>query len=201
MKLVDSNSQPAPQKPTAHKAGETIEYVITYLEMTSQPTYPRPQLIGSEPSVLVRAIQPPNAHFLMLYDAVGAQYAWLDRHEQDPDALAAFVSDPDVEIYTYLRNGWIHGFFTLDFREKGVGNLAYLGLVPAAVGKGFGTWLLRTAVHMLWDRDNVTKTIVNTCTLDHPRALAHYQRNGFRPVSRETRTRVLTRDWDPAQFP
>jgi hypothetical protein len=34
---------------------------------------------------------------------------------------------------------------------------------------------------------------LDTCTLDHPRALALYQRAGFVPVCREDKTRVLTR--------
>jgi len=36
--------------------------------------------------------------------------------------------------------------------------------------------------------------IVNTCTLDHPRALQRYQRHGFHPVAQAERTRVLRRD-------
>jgi len=111
------------------------------------------------------------------------------------------VADPQVEIYSFLRNGWLNGFFCLDFRKEGEGNLAYMGLVPDAVGTGWGTWLLRTAVHMLWDHDGTQRLTVNTCTLDHPRALSHYQRQGFSPIGQETRTRVLSRDWDPSTFP
>jgi hypothetical protein len=40
--------------------------------------------------------------------------------------------------------------------------------------------------------------VVNTCTLDHPRALIQYQKHGFTPVRQEERTRLLTRDWSPA---
>jgi hypothetical protein len=35
---------------------------------------------------------------------------------------------------------------------------------------------------------------VNTNTLDHPRALALYQKMGFVPVRREDRSRVVTRE-------
>ena len=184
-----------------HKAGEIVEYTITYLEMDARPNYVRPHLFGHEPSALIHAVDPPPWYFLQLYDAVGRDYAWEDWHEREADDLRALVSDPNVEIYTFLRNGWTHGFFMLDFREAGIGDLAFLGLVPDAVGKGLGTWILQTAVHMLWDREGVKKLTVNTCTLDHPRALAHYQRNGFSPVRQETRTRKLRRDWIPAAFP
>jgi hypothetical protein len=33
----------------------------------------------------------------------------------------------------------------------------------------------------------ISKLLVNTCTLDHPRALPLYQRLGFTPYSREER--------------
>ena len=40
------------------------------------------------------------------------------------------------------------------------------------------------------------RVTVNTNSLDHPRALPLYQKAGFVPVRRETRSRVLTRDRD-----
>ena len=46
---------------------------------------------------------------------------------------------------------------------------------------------------MGWDRAGVTKMTLNTNTLDHPRALALYQRMGFVPVRRENKRRKLTR--------
>jgi hypothetical protein len=33
----------------------------------------------------------------------------------------------------------------------------------------------------------ISKLLVNTCTLDHPRALPLYQRMGFKPYAREER--------------
>jgi hypothetical protein len=45
------------------------------------------------------------------------------------------------------------------------------------------------------------KMTVNTCTLDHPRALDIYQKLGFRPVRTEARTRVLNRDRDTSLHP
>ena len=51
-----------------------------------------------------------------------------------------------------MRAGWPHGFFVLDGRAPGRCDLAYFGLVPEAIGRGLGTFLLQTAVHMAWDR-------------------------------------------------
>lgn len=182
------------------KAGEKVDYVVTFLEMPARPNFARPHLFGKSPSALIHAVNPPGWYFLSLYDAVGRDYEWVDWHAASAEELAAFVGDEAVQLYTFLRDGWPHGFFMLDTRESGVVDLAYFGLVPEAVGKGLGTWLLETAIHMAWDVPGCAKLTVNTCTLDHPRALAHYQKHGFQPVSQETRSRVLTRDWDPARF-
>jgi len=77
-------------------------------------------------------------------------------------------------------------------RNRDVG--AYFGLVPEAMGRGLGSFLLQTAVHMAWDRPDVARVTINTNSLDHPRALPLYQKVGFVPVRRETQRRVLTRD-------
>ena len=60
-------------------------------------------------------------------------------------------------------------------------NLSYFGLVPHAVGRGFGAWFLRAAVDEAF-RGSGRGVTVNTCTADHPRALPTYLRTGFRPV-------------------
>jgi hypothetical protein len=52
---------------------------------------------------------------------------------------------------------------------------------------------------MAWDRPGTDRVTVNTNSLDHPRALKLYQRAGFEPVRRETRSRVLSRDHVPAE--
>lgn len=176
-------------------AGTEVPFTITYLEMTQRPGFGLPQLDGD--IRLERAIDPPVWYFLSLYDAVGREYEWQDRFDQaekDPATLQAFVRDPDVVIWTAIRNGWPAGFFMLDWREAGICDLAYFGLVPQAVGTGLGRPLLQTAIAMGWERTSVKKMTVNTCTLDHPSALPLYQKMGFVPVEREERSRVLVYD-------
>ncbi len=172
-----------------------VPFTITYLEMRERPTFGPAQLPGDVR--LERAIDPPVWYFLALYDAVGREYEWQDRHDQaetDPTALQAFVRNPDVVIWTAIRNGWPQGFFMLDWRETGQCDLAYFGLVPQAVGAGLGPLLLHRAIATGWARRDVTKMTVNTCTLDHPAALRLYQKMGFEPVRREETSRVLVHD-------
>ncbi len=179
-----------------HRAGERVSYTITYLEMDARPTHPRPHLPGGAVSMLVAADAPPVWYFLDLYDAVGRDYEWTDQHTRPVEDLEAFLHDPEVTLCTLLRGGWPHGFFVLDGRVRGICNLSYFGLVPEAIGRGLGTFLLYSAVHMAWDRPGTARMTVNTNSLDHPRALPLYQKAGFEPVRRETYERVLTRDRD-----
>ncbi|MDT8345384.1 MAG: GNAT family N-acetyltransferase [Thermohalobaculum sp.] len=175
------------------EAGDSIDYVVTYLEMDARPAAPIPHMPVGQPLALIRAEAPPADYFLYLYGQVGAPYEWTDWFRRPRAEVDAFVSDPGTELFTLMLDGWPGGFFMLDTREAGVCDLAYFGLVPQAVGRGLGHWLLATAVHMGWDRPGVSRMTVNTNTLDHPRALGLYQRVGFAPVRRTKARRVLSR--------
>jgi len=179
---------------TVLHAGERIDYTITHLQMDARPTYPRPQIPGGKPIALMQVEDPPPWYFLSLYDAVGAGHEWTDWRSLPQDQLAAYIGDPEMNFFALLRTGWPAGFFLLDTREKGVCDIAYFGLVPEAVGFGLGSYLLGTAIHMGWDNPGVERVTVNTCTLDHPRALPLYQKAGFVAVAQEQASRVLTRN-------
>jgi len=175
------------------KPGDTIPYTVTHLEMTARPATPIPHVPTGSTLALIAASNPPAGYFLYLYSAVGADYEWTDWLEATRQQQEAFVTDAQVELFTLMVDGWPGGFFVLDTREPGACDLAHFGLVPQAIGRGLSAWFLASAIHMGWDRAGVTRMTVNTNTLDHPRALALYQRMGFVPVRRENKTRKLTR--------
>lgn len=177
--------------------GDPIEYVITWLEMDERPRRPVPPLPAGQNVALLAAKAPPAGYFLYLYGTVGAEYEWTDWLQRPLEAVEAFVGDPAVGLYTMIVDGWPGGFFMLDARQagaSGVVDLSYFGLVPQAIGRGLGHWLLATAVDTAWRQPGVKRLTVNTNTLDHPRALGLYQEFGFRPVRRERHRRALTRE-------
>ncbi|MEM1430614.1 MAG: GNAT family N-acetyltransferase [Pseudomonadota bacterium] len=186
---------------TVTEAGTEVSYTITWLEMRTRPPYGYPSAPSGKPAALLRAVAPPTWFFLGLYDAVGRDYAWEDMHTEKEQDLAAWLSDDRTALYTLMRDGWPHGFFLLDNRVPEICDLSYFGLVPEAVGTGLGRYLLESAVCMGWDMPGVERMTVNTCTLDHPRALGLYQRVGFEPVRRTDHTRVLTRAIDASRVP
>ena len=185
---------------TLQKAGTEVPYTVTFLEMADRPGFDWPHLPVGATAALLKASDPPVWYLLSLYDAVGRDYAWEDMHARPHDEIAGQLARSS--LYTLIEHGWPHGFFLLAGPDaEGVTELCYFGLVPEAVGSGLGAWLLKTAILTAWDIEGTRKLSVDTCTLDHPRALALYQKNGFVPVRREDRTRILTRDRDLTRIP
>jgi GNAT superfamily N-acetyltransferase len=74
----------------------------------------------------------------------------------------------------------------LDYRRMGEANISYFGLMPEAVGRRLSSFFLYQVVMNAW-AEGIRRLTVNTCTLDHPRALPLYQRLGFTAYSREER--------------
>lgn len=131
---------------------------------------------------------------------MGRDYAWEDYHSKEIAALGDWLKSPAVSLYTLLSEGWPKGFFTLEQREDSV-EIMQFGMVPEAVGRGLGSFLLKTAILTAGDIPGTRKLTLNTCTLDHPRALQTYQKHGFTAVRREDKTRTLTRDRDLSRIP
>lgn len=181
--------------------GHEISYTVTWLEMTGRPPYSWPHQPVGAPLSLLKAEDPPVWYFLGLYDAVGRDYAWEDMFDRGEDDLAHWLHDRGTSLYTMMRQGWPHGFVMLDHRKPGICDIAYFGLVPQAIGRGLGQFLLKNAILTGWDLPGVRKLTLNTNTLDHPRALGLYQRCGFVPVRRRAFTRVLKRPLNAGHIP
>jgi len=180
------------------KAGTEVPYRVTFLRMTARPDT---QTALPQDITLERIMDPPLWYFFALYDAVGRDYEWVDQHNRPEAELRAFLESPLVELWVAKRGGVPQGFFMLDFTDPPICDLAYFGLMPNAVGQGLGRALLNQALAQAWDGAGVTSVTINTCTLDHPRALALYQSAGFVAERFEDRSRILTRDRDTSLHP
>ncbi len=170
------------------RAGVTV----TFLRMDAPPREPVQAM--PEGAALVRLAAPSVAFYRYLYDTVGADYLWWLRRTLPDAQLAALLRDPRVSLTVLYRGGEPAGFFELDGRGIGTVNLSYFGLMPQAIGQGYGPAMLRAAVDAGFAAGARAVT-VNTCTADHPRAMPTYLRCGFRPV------RSVREVWDvPAQL-
>ncbi len=167
----------------------TLEVTITYLEMAEAPRLEPAHPPLNRRIALLRALRPTLKFYRFLYDAVGEEWTWWERRVIADEQLRAYIQDERVEVFVLYVEGQPAGFFELDGREPGVIDLAMFGLMPDFVGQGLGGWFLNAAVETAWERKPGRLT-VNTCTLDHPRALPLYQKVGFTPLRRETKTIV-----------
>jgi GNAT superfamily N-acetyltransferase len=163
-----------------------LPMTVTFLEMKGKPSVlPPPQPFGKV--AILRAEHPPVHFYRYLYDTIGGPYHWVDRRRMTDSAVAAIIHHEKVELYVLYVDGCPAGMAELDFRESGTGLLAYFGLQPEYIGKRLGYFFLYHAVQNAWLKP-IKNLLVNTCTLDHPRALPLYQRMGFSPYSREDRS-------------
>jgi GNAT superfamily N-acetyltransferase len=162
-----------------------IPMIVTFLEMTAKPAAIPPPLPRGKIAYL-RSEHPPVHFYRYLYDTVGGKYFWVDRKKIDDAKLADIIGDPDNHLYVLYTEGTPAGMAELDFRAEGAANIAYFGLTPEATGRRLGYFFLYQACMSAWTRP-ISKLLVNTCTLDHPRALPLYQRMGFKPYAREER--------------
>lgn len=171
---------------TGSRAKRFLPMTVTFLEMKAKPAaIPPPH--PSKKVAILRAENPPVHFYRYLYNTVGEPYYWVDRRRMDDDTLAALIQNPQLELYVLYVDGCPAGMAELDFREAHTGLLAYFGLMPEFIGKHLGYYFLYNAVQNAWMRA-IRTLLVNTCTLDHPRALPLYQRMGFVPYSREERS-------------
>lgn len=159
-----------------------LDTEITYLEMRAPPaTPPLPPPRGDVQ--VVHAVRPTLHFYRYLYDTVGADYIWSNRRLMDQEELHRTLHDERVELNVLWVAGVPAGFAELDSRRPGVVELVYFGLMPEFIGQGLGRHLLDWAVRRAWAL-GCTRVRVNTCTLDHPRALPSYKAAGFEVYDR-----------------
>ncbi|MDZ5648691.1 GNAT family N-acetyltransferase [Nitrospirillum sp. BR 11828] len=164
-----------------------LPVTITYLEMAEPPAGPA----GTRPAGVdgpAHAVNCPPAYYRFLYDTVGEPWLWEYRRRMAPERLAEILADPAVEVHVVSIQGVPAGYIELDadkLATDGTMDVAYFGLMPWAIGRGIGPWLLDWGVRRAWVKPGVRRLTVNTCTFDHPSALGLYRRVGFRPIRTE----------------
>ena len=177
----------------AKQRAREIPVTVTYLSMEKrivQPPPPAPLV----KTALLRAEHPPVHFYRYLYDVVGRPYFWVERRLWSDEQLKAHLSNGKVVLYVLYVGGVPAGMAELDFRETGIAHMAYFGLTPEFTGRRIGPWLLHQMVELAWG-DGVEKVLLNTCTLDHKKALATYQRAGFVAYARSERMVILPPDF------
>ncbi len=157
----------------------------TYLELAT-PAQFRPAL-GDFPDVVIERVERPTPElYRFCYRTVGEAYHWRDRWDWSDEEIRAHLARPEITLHVARRNGILAGWYELRrVPEDGSVEIAYFGLAPGAIGQGLGKHVLSCAVRDAW-AVGPSRVWLHTCTLDHPHALANYEKRGFAAYRTET---------------
>lgn len=162
-----------------------LRTTISYLEMR-QPLDRRPP--PSRPGVTVMEAQRcPVSFYRFLYHTVGEDWLWEMRRRMPDAELARAIGTSGVSIHVLYVDGVPAGYAELNRSRLLTVDLSYFGLMPGYIGRGLGPWLLHWAVAEAWQDPSVQRMTVNTCTMDHPKAMALYLSAGFQSLRTQDR--------------
>ena len=164
--------------------GATIQVRRTFLEMRSPGELEPAATPVPEPAV-ARLEQCSPAMFRYLYAEVGKAFRWTDRLSWTDQQIAEHLADPRISIWLLSWQDVPAGYFELREHDDRSVEIAYFGLLPDFIGRGWGKYLLTRAAAAAWDL-SPSRIWLHTCTLDHPAALPNYLKRGFRPIREET---------------
>lgn len=161
-----------------------LRETVTDMECRTPPAGPPPPL-PADLRLVRHAGTLSWADFAPLFFAVGAPWLWRDRLYRSDADEAAHMADPGVVIHILERaaDGARLGFCEMDCRDPAAGfKVLYFGLIPEAIGGGWGRLLFAHALADAWKTGGARGPScirLDTCTHDHPKAVAFYQGFGF----------------------
>ena len=120
------------------------------------------------------------------YKNVGKKHRWIDRLVWSEDDWIKYSSDSKVETYILKVKEDLAGYFELIFHsELQEIEIAYLGLLEEYHNKKLGGYLLSTAIKKSFEKKEIKRVWVHTCTLDHENALKNYLARGMKVFKTE----------------
>ncbi len=155
--------------------------IVTCLEMLAPPARDLVPFPGN--LSLIRVDGGDLAGYRTVFQAVGRDLLWFSRLIMPDEVLSQTLAHPQIESFVLKRGGMALGLLELNFDHPTDCELAFFGLVPAAIGSGLGRALMDEALRRAWSR-GIQRLWVHTCSFDGPQALPFYIRSGFVPFTR-----------------
>lgn len=158
--------------------------VTTYLEMRS-PDELRPKRCQDGRFQIREKKQCEWRFNRDLYLAVGELWSWSDKRVWTDEQWKEYVRE--LRTFAAYYDKSLAGYYELRRDDEGGVEIAYFGLLPEFIGRGFGGALLTSAIEEAWRLSpSVSRVWVHTCNLDHPAALSNYQARGMVIYKQET---------------
>ena len=141
---------------------------------------------------LLQKIEKPISYdyYMSLYRAVGDAFNWTDRLKMDKSELVEIINKEETHIFKLIVENREVGYSELFITENYV-EIQYFGLFTPEIGKGYGSVFFDLILKKAWSF-NKNKVQLNTCDLDHPKALKMYFCKGFEKTRQETIIRNIT---------
>ena len=165
-----------------------VDVKVFYVEM--HRPFKRDVPPPREGVTVVHAKKPTVSYYRFLYNTVGHAYHWSSRSKLTDAELTTLLHDPRNEVHVLFADGVPAGFVEFDRRVEGEVEITQFGLLPEFVGQGLGKYFLQWAVDRAWSY-GIRRLWLHTCTLDHPIALANYQKGGFTLYKEDTKRREV----------
>lgn len=168
-------------------ADEVREIDMWYYELAAPDALVPAAESPSSASVVALAEPLPELN-RFLYAGVGDGIAWVDRLHWTLDRWREHLTVEGRTTLLLTSDGVPAGYAELDASAgDGEVEIAYLGLLPWARGRGLGGLLLTEAARRAWSSPRATRVWLHTCELDGPHARRNYERRGFRLTASTTR--------------
>ncbi|UCG58020.1 MAG: GNAT family N-acetyltransferase [Phycisphaerales bacterium] len=120
------------------------------------------------------------------YRSVGKDWNWIDRLGWTDRQWMEYAQAKNLRTFVAYKAGSSAGYYELKKDEDGAVEIAFFGLLPAFIGKGYGRFLLSHAIGNAWQW-GASRVWLHTCTEDHPHALDNYLKSGLKIYKREQR--------------
>lgn len=160
------------------------EIVTTYLQMLALDELV-PASLSDPDFIICEAVGRTWQLNRSLYLLVGERWAWIDKQRWSDQEWTSYVASDQLRTFVATWRGATAGYYELRRDDARAVEIAYFGLAPDFIGRGFGGALLTDALKRAWDWD-AHRVWVHTCTLDHPSALKNYQARGMQVYDRKT---------------
>ena len=120
-----------------------------------------------------------------LYFTVGEAWSWTDKRSCSDEQWREYAESDRLRTFAAYYDGSPAGYYELQRGPETEIQIAYFGMLPAFIGRGFGGALLTSAIEEAW-RMKPPRVWVHTCTRDHPAALRNYEARGMKIYKTET---------------
>ena len=133
--------------------------VTTYLEMRAAPEPNRHGSAITNQKFVVRELTERDWKFNReMYFKVGENWKWIDKRPWSDEQWKEYANDPNLRTFGGYCGDEIAGYFELKRTMAGEQRtedreqieIAYFGLLPEFIGRGFGGALLTRAIENAW---------------------------------------------------